>query len=44
MTTKPLPYLKYRNGFLLVVMGIELTLTPRQARQFYQQLQGVSHG
>lgn len=33
-----LPRLKYRNGYVLVVMGVALPITPSQARTVYVQL------
>ena len=46
MKSSVLPRLKYVNGWLLVVMGVSLPLTPAQAHQVYAQLQEleVSHG
>lgn len=49
VTIKPraLPYLKFVNGYQLVVMGVALPITPSQARTVYVQLrelQEVSRG
>lgn len=48
MNTKPrvLPYLKYINGYQLVVMGVALPITQAQAKVVFAQLQRleVSHG
>ncbi|WP_429066994.1 hypothetical protein [Aeromonas bestiarum] len=43
---KVLPYLKWVNGFQLVVMGVQLPITQAQARVVYAQLQNmeVGHG
>lgn len=42
-----MPRLKYRNGYHLVVMGVELPITAVQARTLFSQLQQwreVAHG
>lgn len=41
-----LPYLKWVNGYQLVVMGVQLPITQAQARVVYAQLRGmeVGHG
>jgi hypothetical protein len=41
-----LPYLKYVNGYQLVVMGVALPISINQARVVFAQLQRleVSHG
>ncbi|BBQ24599.1 MULTISPECIES: hypothetical protein [Aeromonas] len=43
---KVLPYLKWVNGYQLVVMGVQLPITQAQARVVYAQLRSmeVSHG
>lgn len=43
---KVLPYLKYVNGYQLVVMGVALTITQEQAKVVFAQLQRLemSHG
>ncbi len=44
--SKVLPYLKWVNGFQLVVMGVQLPITQAQARVVYAQLRSmeVGHG
>ena len=48
MNTKQrvIPYLKYINGYQLVVMGVQLPITQAQARVVYAQLRSmeVGHG
>lgn len=43
---KVLPYLKWVNGYQLVVMGVALPISPAQAKAVFSQLQRleVGHG
>lgn len=41
MVTNPLPRLKFVNGWVLVVLGVELPISSIQARSVFDQLRGL---